>query len=181
MVQVVQNYIRGTTAVKIASSVEEAVRAGILTPGQPLPPVRAVSAQLGVSPATVASAYRTLQMRGILQANGRQGTRVSHRNMIKVAAPPALPADVVNLRDGNPDAALLPDMSAVLRELDPSPRLYGSPRNDANLIKVAARDFAADGIDAGPISVVNGATDGLERVLREHLRAGDRVAMEDPG
>src|SRR5205809_531347 len=88
----VQTYFSGDSAVKIAASVEHALAGGRASGGEALPPVRALAAHLSVSPATVASAYRLLQDRGI----------------------------------------------------------------------------------------VSGAMDGLERVLREHLRAGDRVIVEDP-
>ena len=150
-------------------------------PGPPLPTVRGVARSLKVSPATVASAYQTLQKRGIVVSDGRRGTRIGRRSMMTAMAPQPLPPSIRNLRDGNPDVELLPDMAGVLRHIDPSPRLYGSPRNDADLLKIAARDFAADDIPSTIVSVVNGALDGMERVLREHLRPGDRVAVEDPG
>ncbi len=183
MNNVVQKHMHGSTAVKIAASVEEAVRHGHLVAGTKLPPVRVAAAMLGVAPATVASAYQTLKSRGIVICDGRRGSRISPRTVLSSACclPPPVPAGVRNLRDGNPDPALLPDMARALREIDPSPGLYGLARNDEQLIKIASADFEADGVPRGPISVVNGALDGIERVLREHLRPGDRVAVEDPG
>jgi DNA-binding transcriptional MocR family regulator len=40
--------------------------------------------------------------------------------------------------------------------------------------------LAADDVSSDHIAVVSGALDGVERLLREHLRQGDRVAIEDP-
>jgi DNA-binding transcriptional MocR family regulator len=48
------------------------------------------------------------------------------------------------------------------------------------LISFASAEFAADGIAAGPIAVTSGSLDAIERLLREHSRPGDRVAVEDP-
>jgi DNA-binding transcriptional MocR family regulator len=38
-----------------------------------------------------------------------------------------------------------------------------------------------DGIKAGHFAVVSGTMDGLDRLFTEHLRPGDRIAVEDPG
>jgi len=170
------------TAVKIASDIETAVRAGRLQPGDRLPTVREMAGDLNVSPATVANAYRTLQARAIVVAHKRHGTRVSHRPMATAAGrKTAIPAGVVDLSDGNPDPALLPSFDRVLRKLKYTPHLYGEASMHAGLIKLMSREMKADGVRVGQCAVVNGTMDGLDRLLAEHLRPGDRVAVEDPG
>jgi DNA-binding transcriptional MocR family regulator len=176
----VQNYLSGSTSVNIAASVEGAVTAGKLAAGALLPPVRSAAAQLGVSPATVAAAYRLLQDRGVVAADGRRGTRVRPAPPIAIPREVALPAGVRDLSDGNPDPALLPDGDAALRKLGSIARLYGEELNDPKLLELAREQFRADGLPAEHVSIVSGALDGIERVLREHLRPGDRVAVEDP-
>lgn len=176
----VQTYLNGSTSVNIAASVEGAVTSGRLPAGALLPPVRSAAAQLGVSPATVAAAYRLLQDRGVVAADGRRGTRVRPAPPIAVPREVPLPAGVRDLSDGNPDPALLPDADAALRRLRSTPRLYGEDLNDPRLLALAREQFRADGIPSDHVAVVSGALDGIERVLREHLRAGDRVAVEDP-
>ena len=174
--------IRGKTAAAIAASIEEAVRAGIYQAGQHLPPIRQLAATLRVSPVTVAAAYRRLQTRGFLVAGGRRGTRVRGSSP---APPPRAeslraPAGVVDLATGNPDPALLPPLEPVLRSMSVPSRTYGESPLNRSLAAFATEEFAADGIPAGSIAVVNGALDAIERLLREQLRPGDRVGIEDP-
>jgi DNA-binding transcriptional MocR family regulator len=156
--------------------VESAVASGKLTAAALLPPVRSLAAHLRVSPATVAAAYRLLRERGVVVADGRRGTRVRSASPIAVPRAVPLPDNVVDLSNGNPDPRLLPRLPA----LDLEQRLYGDELNDPRLIELAREQFRADRIDATHVSVVSGALDGIERVLREHLRAGDRVVVEDP-
>jgi DNA-binding transcriptional MocR family regulator len=172
----VQNYITGDSAVNIARSIESAVAAGRIAGGSLLPPVRATAARLRVSPATVAAAYRVLGQRGVVIADGRRGTRVRHAPPIAMPAPAPLPEDVRDLAAGNPDEKLLPAIPRLPHEQ----RLYRDDLNDTRLLELARQQFAADGIPADDLAVVSGALDGVERVLREHLRPGDRVAVEDP-
>jgi len=172
----VQNYITGDSAVNIARSVEAAVAAGRIAGGSLLPPVRTAAAHLRVSPATVAAAYRVLGQRGVVIADGRRGTRVRHAPPIAMPVPAPLPEDVRDLAAGNPDENLLPAIPRLPHEQ----RLYRDDLNDPRLLELARQQFAADNIPADDIAVVSGALDGVERVLREHLRPGDRVAVEDP-
>jgi len=53
------------------------VAAGRLLPGERLPPIRALAAELGVSTNTIARAYRELITAGIAEAAGRRGTRIT--------------------------------------------------------------------------------------------------------
>lgn len=181
MDDLVQIYIRGRTAVKISLDIEEAVRAGRLEPGAKLPTVRELAKWLKVSPATVASAYATLAGRAVVVAHGRGGTRISHRPMPGARRPHVIAANAVNLADGNPDPALLPDVGNLLSKLRYRPHLYGEDSMHAGLIKIMSREMKADGVAVGQCAVVSGAMDGLDRLFTQHLRAGDCVAVEDPG
>src|SRR5437763_1657434 len=151
----VQNTITGRTAVNIAGSVEAAVASGAASAGALLPSVRHLAAHLEVSAATVAAAYRLLQERGVVTAERRRGTRV--RAASPVAAPPEepLPKGVRDLATGNPDPAFLARK-----------RLYNQQLNDPELVRLARRQFAAEGVPAEHIAIVSGALDGIERALR---------------
>lgn len=174
-----QNYISGQTSVKIAASIEAAIAAGRVAAGHSLPTVRAVATAREVSTATVAAAYRLLRDRGLVVADGRRGTRVRGVAAMEPDLA-ALDSDATDLASGNPDPALLPSLRDAVGKLDVAPRLYNDLVNHAPLLEAAAKQFAADDVPHESITVVGGALDGIERVLREHLRAGDRVIVEDP-
>ncbi|MGH9081437.1 MAG: aminotransferase class I/II-fold pyridoxal phosphate-dependent enzyme [Acidimicrobiales bacterium] len=169
--------IAGTRASQIADSIEEAIRAGTLRPGDELPTVRGLAGELGVSPATVAAAYRELRWRGLAAGAGRRGTRVRAHPPLSSHLPLSTPPGVVDLRTGGPDPLLLPDLpppSAVTRG-------YGAPPVSPRLAEVARGKLRGDRIDTANLTVVGGALDGVERVVGAWLRAGDRIAIEDPG
>ncbi len=173
--------ISGRRGTEIADSIEAAVREGRLQLGERLPPVRELAVSLGVSTATVASAYRSLGDRGVLLADGRRGTTVRPRPPLSVPAPPSIPEGVRNLALGNPDPALLPDLRVALSGIRTDHRLYGESADLAELAALGRRAFEADGIAAGSMAIVSGALDGIERAIQAQLRPGDRVAIEDPG
>jgi DNA-binding transcriptional MocR family regulator len=182
--------IRGSTAREIAATAEAAIRDERLRTGEALPTVRALARELGTSPATVNSAYRILRERGLVIGEGRRGTRVAPRPALRApqrprARPPRpddAPDRVRDLAIGLPDPELLPDLGAALARIDlaASTRIGGLESSDPGLLELAASAFEADGIPADAVGVVSGAFDGIERVLRAHLRPGDRVLIEDP-
>ncbi len=179
--------IQGRGAAEIAAGVERAVGSGELRPGQPLPPMRELAAQLGVNANTVAAAYRILRDRGVIETAGRRGSRVrpkpatTGREELRVE----VPAGGRDLATGNPDPDLLPRLAPVLaaaaEQGDQRPVLYGDDPVDAELARLARAEFDADGLPAGPVTVTSGSLDAIERVLAAHLRPGDAVALEDPG
>ncbi|WP_326554768.1 aminotransferase class I/II-fold pyridoxal phosphate-dependent enzyme [Micromonospora sp. NBC_01813] len=180
----------GATASEISASVEAAVRTANLAPGAGLPAVRTLAATLGVSPATVARAYQTLRQRGIVDTDGRRGTRIRPRppvagtRSVPAAAPPPGGLD---LSTGEPDPTLLPPLARHLTSV--AGRLAaGEPATsyaDAGplpeLVALATDRLTADGLPSGALTVTSGALDGIERLLTCQLSPGDRVAIEDPG
>ncbi|MFF7167941.1 aminotransferase class I/II-fold pyridoxal phosphate-dependent enzyme [Streptomyces pseudovenezuelae] len=179
--------IEGRRAAEIAASVEQAVGAGELRPGQLLPPMRELANELGVNPNTVAAAYRTLRERGVIETAGRRGSRVrpkpatTGREDIRVE----VPEGVRNVANGNPDPALLPPLApafaAAAEQGDREPVLYGEATVDPELARLAREALDADGVPAGPLALGSGSLDVIERVLAAHLKPGDTVAVEDPG
>lgn len=180
--EVTQYRIDGEGAAEIAASIERAIEEGALRPGAPLPAVRALAADLGVSPTTVAAAFKDLRSRGLIVTRSRSGAHVSWRPPVAGAWMGTLaPAGARDLASGNPDPELLPDLAPVLRRIEPPRQLYGGDPADPQLIELARAELGEAGIAVGDIAVVSGALDGIERALRAQLRQGDLVAVEDPG
>ncbi|WP_424888784.1 aminotransferase class I/II-fold pyridoxal phosphate-dependent enzyme [Streptomyces sp. XH2] len=179
--------IEGRRAAEISASVERAVGAGKLSPGELLPPMRELAVELGVNPNTVAAAYRTLRERGVIETSGRRGSRVRHRpaSTARERIYVEVPEGVRDVSAGNPDPALLPPLgealAAAAARAAQAPTLYGAPAVDTELERFARAAFTADGVPGGPLAVTSGALDAIERVLAVHLRPGDSVAVEDPG
>jgi len=180
----VQYSIAGAGAESIAASIEEAISSGALAPGDVLPPVRELAAQLGVNANTAAAAYRLLRDRGAVETAGRRGTRVRHRPATTSRSQLGLdvPEGVRDLSTGNPDPALLPIAGASLAgPVARRPVLYGEPAMSPELVEFTRAALTADAVPADHLAVTSGALDGIERALTAHLRPGDRVAVEDPG
>ncbi|MFJ9433288.1 aminotransferase class I/II-fold pyridoxal phosphate-dependent enzyme [Streptomyces sp. NPDC101490] len=175
-----QYAIAGTTAKGIAASVERGVAEGGLSPGDALPPVRRLADDLGVSPGTVATAYKELRQRGLVLTRGRGGTVVADVPSVASRRPPRVPRGLVDLAGGHPDPAFLP----VLRPPTTVSPVYGSHRAAPRLpaLEGATREwFERDGVPARHVTFAHGALDCIARLLSTELRPGDAVAVEDPG
>ncbi|WP_018353602.1 aminotransferase class I/II-fold pyridoxal phosphate-dependent enzyme [Longispora albida] len=175
--------LTGRSASAISASVEAGIRTGGLPPGSPLPPIRTLAAELGVSPATVASAYTALRQRGLLESAGRAGTRVRERPAVSFRSAEllAVPENAVDLSSGAPALDRLPRLAPILASLDPAPVSYRDAGVLPELAAMARDRLAAEDIPATEIVLTSGALDGIERLLGAYVAPGDAVGIEDPG
>ena len=65
------------TYLQLVQQVRQAVRLGVLQPGDQLPTVKEVVGRLAINPNTVLKAYRELDHEGLVEARRGQGTFVS--------------------------------------------------------------------------------------------------------
>jgi GntR family transcriptional regulator len=80
------------TYLQLVHQVQQALRLGILQPGDQLPTVKTVVGSLAINPNTVLKAYRELDLSGLVEGRRGQGTFVSTN------LPPLPPDDVKALR-----------------------------------------------------------------------------------
>ena len=80
------------TYLQLVQQVKQALRLGILQPGDQLPTVKEVVSALAINPNTVLKAYRELDREGLTEGRRGQGTFVSHDQ------PAAVPGDYSALR-----------------------------------------------------------------------------------
>ncbi|MEZ3160265.1 aminotransferase class I/II-fold pyridoxal phosphate-dependent enzyme [Microbacterium sp. BWT-B31] len=173
--------IAGRSATEIAESLRALIDRGILSPGDPLPPVRALATRLDVNRNTVVAAYRLLSQAGVVVSRGRGGTHVTRHSPV---AQEGFAPDTV-LRDigtGNPDPELIPDPSRALSAVTGRPVLYGEPVIDVELERWA-REWMSDGLAPAAsmrLTITSGAGDAVERLLAQALTRDDAVGLEDP-
>lgn len=169
----------------IAGAIARQIRRGELSPGDRLPTVRDVAAELGVSPATVSEAWQALRRAGLIESRGRAGSFVrteprpwlSPRVQGLVGYVEGLPLD---LSRGTPDPALLPALAPAFARVRPTAdtNVY----QEAPVLPELRKELEATWpYPAEVISVVNGSQDAVARTLEQVVGFGDRVAIESPG
>jgi DNA-binding transcriptional MocR family regulator len=183
-----QYQVSGANAAEISASIETGVMRGDWVTGAALPSVRVLATTLHVSPATVAKAYQDLRQRGVIETEGRRGTRV--RPQPAVSTPRSrlrtpIPDGLRDLSSGEPDLRLLPPLAPALTAVATTvgpPQGYSSAVTMPELADAARPRLLAEGIpvERAEIVVTSGALDSIERVFNAHLRPGDTVAIEDP-
>jgi DNA-binding transcriptional MocR family regulator len=182
MTELKQYRMSASSAAELVAGVEAAVVRGDLAPGEQLPSVRRLAADVGLSPVTVVSAIAELRRRGVVVTEPRRGSRIGERPPIgALRSPMPVPTGARDLSLGNPDPALLPDLGRVLARTRLPVRLYGEPAALQELAQLSREQLAADGIAGDSACIVSGALDAIERVIEAHLQPGDRVAVESPG
>ncbi len=192
---------------QICQALRRRITAGLLQPGDRLPPSRRLADELGVSRTTILSAYDQLMAEGFAASRRGSGVYVSEIGEVErragegaviAAAPPArgsrraLPARApapLLFHPGQPDMRLFPARAwgrcvAKLARSRPG-ALVGAthPFGDAELRAEICRYLAEwRGVVAAPeqILITAGSGDALEICLR--ALAGNRpVALENPG
>lgn len=200
--------VRGDAASTLVEQVVAAVRRAIerraLPPGAMLPSIRAFASLHRVSVHTVARAYGRLALDGWLTARPRLGYRVARPRPPRAAPAVCRPAALDTQwrlcethADSpprlSPGCGWLPDdwlnqdgLRAALRHISRQPMRrmahYGHPLGYAPLRAHIAATLGERGIavNAQRVLLTQGATQGLDIVVRTLLRPGDTMAVEQP-
>lgn len=165
------------TARGVASTVSGLIRDGQVPPGTRLPTVRALAAELSVSPTTIAEAWSQLRTAGLIGTGRRRGT--------VVLEPPAAPApggvfsgwSSVDLEHGLPDPVLLPPLEDAVAAGVRTERPGGHDVLTARLRSAVRSDWP---FPAEAWTIAAGGHDGMLLACQAVARPGDTVALETP-
>jgi DNA-binding transcriptional MocR family regulator len=159
------------------------VRRGELEPGDRLPTVRALANELDVSSNTISDAWRTLGQHGVIATARRNGTviRAARAEMSgRFWKVPAVPGSgIIDLSTGTPDIDLLPPVGSMINAL-PNDIEITSYIDRPVLEELEAVLHARWPFAAEAMTVVDGALDALDRLIRSVVTFGDVVVVEDP-
>jgi DNA-binding transcriptional MocR family regulator len=166
----------------IALALSTGIDRGVLRHGERLPPIRRVARDLQVAPATISAAWSQLARAGLIETDGRRGTRVREASVGPRRYRRALDSRAgyrVDLSTGLPDPRLLPDLHAAMRRVqrDETQHSYLEEPVVPALREVLEASWPHP-VEA--LTVVDGAMDAHSQFVAAHLRFGDRVAVEQP-
>lgn len=168
---------------KIARVIGRLVNRGEIGPGSQLPTVRALARGLRVSPSTVSEAWRILRAHEVITTDRRRGTvvrtsrgDVEGRYWNVPASPGAFEFD---LSSGTPDPSLLPSLTGALERVQVD--LTMNSYLDSPVVPALEKAL----LSSWPyvperLTIVDGAQDGLDRIINAHVHLGDTVVVEDP-
>jgi DNA-binding transcriptional MocR family regulator len=167
----------------IATGIARLITTGDLAPGDRLPTVRELAAELGVSPATVSHAWQTLSSAGLITSRGRSGSfvRAEPREWLprRYRGLDGQLDARLDLSRGTPDPELLPALGPALARVGARADTvsYQAKPDIPELHDLLRASWPAP---VESITVLNGALDAIDRALAALVRFGDRVVVENP-
>ncbi|WP_263139159.1 PLP-dependent aminotransferase family protein [Pseudomonas sp. RIT-PI-AD] len=195
---------------RIASQLADDIRRGVYQPGERVPSVRKMSAQLNVSHATVLQAYANLEDQGLIRARPQSGFYVHQTPALTASTPDIARVErpgmvtrgsiiqqiltatrregVFALGAASPHVDYLP-VRALHQQLAKvtrfhSPRAFSymfSPGFEPLRRQVAIRmRDAGVVVDPSEVVVTHGCVDAINMILRVVTRPGDLIATESP-
>lgn len=166
---------------RLADTIAELIRTGILAPGERIPSVRQASQSHGVSPSTVFQAYYLLEDRGLIQARARSGYFV--RSLAGLPLP-----------EPQPNPAAQPTTEVDVSELvfsvlgslkNPHTVPFGSAFPSPDLFPMArlARSMSHSLRNLSPHDIIADMTAGNPDLMRQialrYMISGVRLPMEE--
>lgn len=178
--------IDDTSPAGIAGAIARMINTGELLPGDRLPTVRALSQQLGVSPATISHGWQALARSGLVVSRGRSGTFVAE----SAVRPPTSSSRTVTMAGlhgdvrwdlslGAPDPRLLPEIAqslAAVARREETTNYHEHPV----VPELGALLSTTWPTSSEALTIVDGALDAVVRGLDATTRYGDRVIVENP-
>jgi len=195
---------------RVMALIEQMRDAGNLKPGDKLPSLRRLSAQLAVSIPTVKQAYLELERQGKIEARAKSGyfLKVANNQRISpslkrfnqrpvpvrcqslieetfdaVHAPDNLPLGVAHpVAAHSPHKALARIMRQVMGRVGANANAYGPMNGYLPLRELIAQRYLEMGIAVGKddLVITNGAQEALAIALQCVAKPGDVIAVESP-
>ncbi len=182
----------GAKYIVLLQSMRSAIRSGELRKGAKMPPVREMAYQLGITPGTVARAYKLAVEEGLLEATVGRGTFVA--DSVGVPSTPAdpliyppTPPDVIDLRGGCvPDVGQEAMIRAAMRTLAeaPAPQYLHYPQPYKKFeLRQEFVNWLPQGIcgpvEANDIVLTPGAQNAIMILLQTCLRGPSPVVLTE--
>lgn len=156
----------GSKYIVLIQSLRAAIRSGQLVQGERLPPVRELAWQLGITPGTVARAYKMATDEGLVETGVGRGTFVAGGAppvpvldvpLIHVEQPEYLDFRAVRVADVGQEQAIRGIMGRLAQNNDHSYLDYPTPKTDLQARKAVVDWVGADRVGrVGPEDVVLG-------------------------
>jgi 2-aminoadipate transaminase len=192
---------------QLGSYLQHLIEAGDLHPGDRLPPTRELAGQLGLNRTTISAAYELLETAGLIKGEVGRGSYVcsgqdrrpenlnwSRALTASVSTPVSSPAGnavsgLISFTSSRPSEKLFPieEFRDCCREVLESRNLktlmqLGSPGGYEPLRRYLLDRAIQSGIarETDDILITNGCQQALDLLRRALIRAGDKVALEEP-
>jgi DNA-binding transcriptional MocR family regulator len=195
---------------EFADDIEQAIRSGVLRPGDRLPSIREASGHRRVSPSTVFKAYYLLEARGLISGAQRSGYYVRPRPLRPQEPQASRPPGARHAVDSNdlvyeilaslkhrravplgsafPDPNLFPldelrqALVRSMRGFDPWHTLCDLPPGNETLRRLIRKRYLLRGTSVSDSEIVltHGAMPALHLCLEALTSPGDSVVVESP-